>query len=126
LTLKTETAALAAFFPEVLKLHATSGQRLMLPVTVENRSDIPFPPGKATFGLSYHLLSKSRQLLKFDKARTYFEAPLAPGARLDAELTVPAPNEPGSYLLELDLVWELMWWAKEKGNPTCIVELNVV
>jgi hypothetical protein len=94
-----------------------------LPVTVENRSETPFPHGKATFGLSYHLLSSSGQVLKFDNPRSYFEAPVAPGLSVTSELNIQAPTEPGSYKIEIDLVWESMWWAKEKGNPTSTVEL---
>jgi hypothetical protein len=97
-----------------------------LPVTVENRSETPFPHGKATFGLSYHLLSSSGQVLKFDNPRSYFEAPVAPGLSVTSELNIQAPTEPGSYKIEIDLVWESMWWAKEKGNPTSTVELLVM
>jgi len=125
LTLREETAVLASFSPQVSKLEAEQGQTLKLAVTVQNRSEIPFPHGKATFGLSYHLLSDSGQLLKYDNARSYFEAPLAPSSTTAVDLTIQAPTEPGSYLIEIDLVWESMWWAKEKGNPTCTVELIV-
>jgi len=125
LVLKEETAVLASFSPRFSKLEAAPGQTVNLRVTVENRSETPFPHGRATFGLSYHLLSGSGELLKFDNPRSYFEAPIAPGSNLATELTIQAPSEPGSYLLELDLVWESMWWAKEKGNPTCTVALLV-
>jgi hypothetical protein len=125
IVLKEEAAVLASFSPHVSKLEAKPGESLKLPVTVENRSETPFPHGRATFGLSYHLLSHRGQVLKFDNLRTYFEAPLAPGSSSTIELNIHAPMDPGSYLLELDLVWELMWWAKEKGNPTCMVELMV-
>jgi hypothetical protein len=106
LVLKEETAVLASFSPQVLRLEARPKQVVKLPVTVENRSEAPFPHGRATFGLSYHLLSHRGEPLKFDNARSYL-------------------TEPGTYLLEIDLVWESMWWAKEKGNPTCTVQLIV-
>ena len=125
LTLKEETAVLALLSPQVSRLEARSKQVVKLPVTVENRSETPFPHGRATFGLSYHLLSYRGEVLKFDNARSYFEAPVVPGASMTTELTIQAPVEPGTYLLEIDLVWESMWWAKEKGNPTRTVELIV-
>jgi hypothetical protein len=125
LVLREETAVLAVFSPSIAKLEAKPGAVVKLPVTVENRSELPFPHGRATFGLSYHLLSNNGQLLKFDNERSYFEAPVAPGASVTVELNVQAPIACGIYLLELDLVWESMWWAKEKGNPTCTVELIV-
>ena len=125
LVLKDQPDVLASFTPQTSKLEAKPGQELKLPITVENRSDAAFPHGKATFGVSYHLLSDTGEVLKFDNPRSYFEAPLAPGSSLDTELTIKAPLEPGSYLLEIDLVWESMWWLKEKGNPTGTVELIV-
>jgi hypothetical protein len=42
-----------------------------------------------------------------------------------AELAVEAPNVGGTYLVELDLVWEGMLWFKESGNPTCKLHLIV-
>ena len=101
LVLKKESAVLASFTPEVLKVEAKPGQTVKLPVTVENRSETPFPHGKATFGLSYHLLSSSGQVLKFDNPRSYFEAPVAPGLSVTSELNIQAPTEPGSYKLKL-------------------------
>lgn len=125
LVLNKESAVLASFTPAVATLEAKAGQTVKLPVTVQNRSEISFPHGKATFGLSYHLLSRKGRLLKFDNPRSYFEAPVAPGLSVTTELIIQAPSEPGLYKLEIDLVWESMWWAKEKGNPTCTVDLIV-
>ena len=99
---------------------------MTLPVKVQNRSHAPFPHGKATFGLSYHLLSSTGEILKFDNPRSYFEAPLQPNSSLTVDLTINPPVKRGSYLLEIDLVWEGMLWFKEQGNPTCRVELNVI
>jgi len=125
LVLKTQPDVAAYFEPQTTTIDSESGQTIKLPVRVQNRSDTPFPHGKATFGLSYHLLSSTREILKFDNARSYFEAPLQPGSTLTVDLTINAPVEPGSYLLEIDLVWEGMLWFKESGNQTCTVELIV-
>ena len=125
LVLKDETEVAASFAPQVTTIDAEPGQSVKLPVTVQNRSETPFPHGKATFGLSYHLLSSSGEVLKFDNARSYLEAPLQPESSLNIDLTINAPAESGSYLLEIDLVWEGMLWFKERGNPTCTVELIV-
>jgi hypothetical protein len=71
------------------------------------------------------LLSSTGKILKFDNPRSYFEAPLQPDSSLTVELTINAPVAAGSYLIEIDLVWEGMLWFKESGNPTCIVKLIV-
>jgi len=125
LVLREQTEVAASFEPHATSITAAPGELVKLPVMVQNRSDAPFPHGKATFGLSYHLLSSNGEVLKFDNARSYFEAPLQPESNLTIDLSIHAPVEPGAYLLELDLVWEGMWWLKEKGNPTCTVELIV-
>ena len=126
LVLREEAEVAASFEPPVTKIEAQPGEVVKLPVRVENRSEAPFPHGKATFGLSYHLLSDGGEMLKFDNARSYFEAPLQPGSSLVIELSIQAPVGPGAYLLELDLVWEGMWWLKEKGNPTATIKLIVL
>ncbi len=126
LVLKAQPDVTASFEPQAERIEAEPGCAVKFPVTVLNRSDAPFPHGKATFGLSYHLLSSSGELLKFDNPRSYFEAPLQPGSSLGVDLSVNAPVERGSYLLEIDLVWEGMLWFKESGNPTCTVELTVI
>lgn len=126
LVLKDLPDVAASFAPQAMKIEAEPAQLLRLPVTVQNRSGAPFPHGKATFGLSYHLLSGGGEILKFDNARSYFETPLQPDSSLTIDLSINAPVERGSYLLEIDLVWEGMWWFKERGNPTCTVELTVI
>jgi len=104
LILKAQPDVTASFEPQLTVIEAMAGQTVKLPVTVQNRSDAPFPHGKATFGLSYHLLSNTGEILKFDNSRSYFEAPLQPDSSLTVDLTINAPVEPGSYLLEIDLV----------------------
>jgi len=125
LVLKAQPDVAAFFEPQRKRIDCEPGQAVTLPVTVQNRSDASFPHGKATFGLSYHLLSSTGKILKFDNPRSYFEAPLQPDSSLTVELTINAPVAPGSYLIEIDLVWEGMLWFKESGNPTCIVKLIV-
>jgi len=125
LVLRPQPEVLAVFEPQSSKLEVLRGQLVSLPVTVHNKSGNAFPHGKATLGLSYHLLSSSGRMLKFDNARSYFEVPLQAESSLTTELKIHAPDESGPYLLEMDLVWEGMMWFKEKGNPTCTVELFV-
>jgi predicted O-methyltransferase YrrM len=125
LVLKAQPDVAASFEPQTTRIESEPGQALTLAVTVQNRSDAPFPHGKTTFGLSYHLLSSTGEILKFDNPRSYFEAPLQPDSSVTVDLIINAPVERGSYLIEIDLVWEGMMWFKESGNPTCTVALIV-
>jgi predicted O-methyltransferase YrrM len=125
LVLKPEPTIYASLEPLNRSIEIEPDRIMHLPVRVCNKSPAPFPFGKATFGLSYHLLTFTGDILKYDNQRSYFEAPLQPDTELTVELEVRAPSQRGSYLLEIDLVWEGMLWFKEKGNPTSLVELKV-
>ena len=57
--------------------------------------------------------------------RADLSQPLAPGqsATLTAEVT--APNQPGDYEIQLDLVHETITWFEWKGAPKLVVKLKV-
>ena len=50
---------------------------------------------------------------------------LAPGEHVDVELGVQAPGEPGSYLVDVDLVQERVCWFAERGSPTARAPVSV-
>jgi cephalosporin hydroxylase len=122
---RPEGLVLASFEPQVTLLRARPGETIELEVKVTNRSDAEFPYGYSTFGLSYHLLLKNGEILKFDNARSYFKSALQPGESLVTKVRVQAPKMAGEFIIELDLVWEGMLWYKENGNPTSKVDLIV-
>ena len=117
--------ARAVISPERTQLRAAAGTAVALPVSVKNASGEAFPHGEGVFGLSYHLLSPAGQTIAHDNARTYLHKSLQPGESANIDLRIAAPVEPGSYRLELDLVWEGVMWFKDIGNPVCLVELEV-
>jgi predicted O-methyltransferase YrrM len=116
----------AKYEPGVTNLTAAPGERVSLPVHVTNESQIPFQCGVGAFGLSYHVLSIEGVMLTVDNARHFFTEDLGPGEGRLVELSVLAPAESGAYLVEIDLVWEGVTWFKDRGNPTTLVNLNVV
>jgi len=115
----------AAFSPERSILRAGVGETVTLAVSVKNASGEAFPHGEGVFGLSYHLLSSSGQIIAHDNVRTYLRESLKPGESTEVDLRINAPAQPGSYRLELDLVWEGVMWFKNIGNPPCLVALEV-
>jgi hypothetical protein len=40
------------------------------------------------------------------------------------QVRVDVPDQPGTYALEFDIVWEGVSWMKDLGNPTAIVQLT--
>ena len=100
------------------------GGTVSIEVQVTNLSRIPLAHGSSPFGLSYHLLTEDRRLLRFDHAREWFTDPLVPGASRALHVRVDVPDQPGTYALEFDIVWEGVSWMKDLGNPTAIVQLT--
>jgi hypothetical protein len=120
-----EAGVRATFVPESTQLRVRAGQTVSLPVIVKNNSSEPFPHGDSVFGLSYHLLASGGQTIQHDNGRAWFERALQPSDQLAVELRILVPSAPGSYKLEIDLVWEGIMWFKDVANPTCVVGLEV-
>ncbi len=115
----------ARFEPAAPTLQPPPGSKVGLPVTVTNTSPDVFPHGPGVFALSYHLLTATGQTLRHDNARVYLTEPLAPGERTAVTLNVDVPAERGDYQIEIDLIWEGVFWFRDIGNPTSFVPLVV-
>jgi hypothetical protein len=107
--------------PSTMKPGATATVR----ITVTNKSSIEWlDRAKATPGggggyavrLSYRWLKKGEDVpvVEYD-ARADLSKPLAPGASETLSIDVVAPGKAGDYLLQLDLVQELVSWFEGKG-----------
>ena len=105
---------------------APAGRIVNVPVRVTNLSSMALSCDRAPFGVSYHLLTASGALLKYDNARTYFADPLASGSSRIVDVPVHVPDEPGEYELEFDIVWEGILWLKDRGHRTEHVRLSAV
>jgi SAM-dependent methyltransferase len=60
-----------------------------------------------------------------DDGRAFLPGPLAPGASVDIALTVQAPDQPGLYVLELDVVQEHIAWFSAQGSPTVRIAVPI-
>ena len=62
----------------------------------------------------------------FDGLRTAFSASLEPGQGAEVEQEFLAPVEPGSYILELDLLWEFVgWFSSSSEGQTLRIPVEV-
>lgn len=75
--------------------------------------------------LSYHLLDEKGTMLKFDNPRISFPQKVRPRRTVEIEAAVRSPLEPGSYLLEFDIVRERIAWFKDYGRKTPRISLRV-
>jgi SAM-dependent methyltransferase len=104
-----------------------ANQVLELRVEVENSSPDPWnhhPPFSISLG--NHWLSHDGTMRVRDDGRTPLPSGILLGQRLEVPLQVKAPEIPGTYLLELDLVQEGVTWFKDMGSKTCSLEVNVL
>ena len=79
--------------------------------------------------LSWHLLSESGAIIRFDNPRTPFSRPITPG---DSESVIvgisPASQgiPAGRYLIEFDLVCENVAWFADRGSATRRISVEVL
>jgi hypothetical protein len=112
--------------PAKLKVNET----IVLDVTVKNLGDAAWAhkggPGAAGgVLLSYHWLPAGGSLLIADGIRTNLPADLSPGAAVALRSTVKAPDKPGSYVLEFDMVQEAVAWFKDRGSKPVRFDVTV-
>src|SRR5262249_5406591 len=100
-------------------LTARPGEQLSLEVEVENVGDRPWPclagQGHGLY-LGNHWLLEDGALCRMDDGRCPLPYDLAPGAKALLLLPVQAPQWPGDYGLELDMVQEEVAWFEPPSS----------
>jgi hypothetical protein len=74
---------------------------------------------------SYHWLDPLGSPIVWDGTRTVLPRDVAPGERVELQLTVTAPRPPGRYRLALDLVEEHCFWFAEVGASPLELDVDV-
>jgi SAM-dependent methyltransferase len=111
-------------------LRAQTSAPLIVHVVVTNNSDSVWPArgddrGWYQVKLANHWLMPDGGILTLDDGRSDLPRDLSPGKRESVALTVCAPTEPGEYVLELDLVQEMVAWFGDHGSQTLEVPVSV-
>ena len=91
--------------------------RIAIPVTVRNSGNRVWPASQVF--VAYHW-ARDNRLVVWDGERTRFPRDLRAGGRAALSVRVATPPEPGSYLLQLTLVHELVTWFENKGADMII------
>ncbi|MDQ7030044.1 MAG: O-antigen ligase family protein [Ardenticatenia bacterium] len=104
-------------------LWAKSGRLLEVEVTVRNAGVRPWGPKMPALG--YHLRRADGEGVTYDGLRTPLEQPVPPGGTVRLQAVLQAPPEPGSYVVEWDMVYEGLLWFSWKGSPTATTQLIV-
>ncbi|MBA3533640.1 MAG: O-antigen ligase family protein [Ardenticatenales bacterium] len=100
---------------------------IQVPVLVQNMSVRDWHlHGPQPFLLGYHLLLEDGTMVQYDGARTLLEEAVPPGAVIEVQAYIIAPEEPGRYLIEWDMLQNEVAWFSWKGAPTLRVPLTVL
>lgn len=75
----------------------------------------PAATGPGSFSLSYHWKDESGRLIVRDGLRTPIPSLVEPGQSVTLTFRVAAPDAPGQYVLELDMLREGVTWFSEVG-----------
>jgi len=96
-----------------------AGGETMVNVTLENRGSATWSTGELpSVRLSYHWLDAEGLTVIHDGRHTALPTPLGPGDNAEVGMRIGCPAEPGSYILELDLLCEgINWFAAVNGEP---------
>lgn len=97
------------------------GETLSIPVYIRNTSDIlwrgnQYANSPKPLCASYHWKRPDGTLVLWDGVRTPITTDVAPGLNWEGDLWVNAPQEPGEYLLEIDMLQETVAWFG--GGPS--------
>jgi hypothetical protein len=103
------------------ELLATQKQRIY--VTLKNISETTWPSlgqsdGNYLVRLGNHWLDPNHRTVINDDARAQLLHDLKPGDKVGIPLLITAPEKPGDYVLEIDMVQEGVSWFGQKGSQT--------
>src|ERR671933_2726621 len=106
--------------------HPRAGALGTARLAVENAGTVPWPPtGERRVCLGYLWLDEFGNPIVWDGLWTALPHEVAPGERVEADLTVRGPLPPGPYRLAFDLVAEDRYWFSELGNAPLEREVPV-
>jgi hypothetical protein len=107
------------------------GQKQPIKVKVKNASDTLWIVYGSGEGNKYRVavgnswLDNKGQLLTNMDGRYGLPSNLGPGRDVEVPLAITAPDKPGDYVLQLDMVQEGVTWFHEKGSPVLKVNVKV-
>jgi SAM-dependent methyltransferase len=104
------------------------GSAASVVVTVTNTSPVTWPqdiPAGRHICVANHWLDDRGTVVVADDGRARLPHDIAPGQSGEVRLDVHAPQSPGEYVLEIDLVQERICWFAQRGSTTARVPVVV-
>jgi SAM-dependent methyltransferase len=108
-------------------LFVTPGSAETVTVTIHNPTPHTWPPSVDGVGLGVgnHWLGPDGIEIQQDDGRSYLGAEVASGESATLDLVISAPDQPGRYVVEFDMVHEAVTWFAQKGSPTLRLPVHV-
>lgn len=113
-----------------------SGQKETVRVKIKNASEVEWwargapvnnrPDNKFYLAAGNRWLKADGTLHTNMDGRYGIAKDLKPGEETEVPLVITAPNEPGDYTLEVDVIQEQVAWFSDKGSPTAKAKITVV
>ncbi len=110
-----------------------AGQKQIIQVRVQNASDALWKVRGCGEDNKFYIAAgnqwlkgEGEQLVTRMDGRHGLPNNLKPGEEVEVPLQITAPNEPGEYILDVDLVHEQVAWFHDKGSETAKVKVTVV
>ena len=106
------------------------GQQATLNLKVKNNGSAAWPlrgrPGTGHFqvNLGGHWLGSDGVQVKVEE-RISQPFSIGPGAEAEMPYTIKAPDKPGNYVVEIDMVQEIVAWFEEKGSQPLTLNIKV-
>ncbi len=116
------SAAIEADVPTTL----AAGARVELTVSIRNTSTAAWPSGPGWYlALGNHWLDADGSVVHLDDGRASLGHDVEARGSTEITLNVTAPATPGTYVLELDMVQELVAWFGDRGSPAFRARVEV-
>ena len=80
---------------------------------------------KGTVRLGAHLFGADEEEVSWDYGRSSMPTDIGPGEVVRFDMALRAPDRPGKYYVEFDLVVEQLAWFENLGSPILRCELDV-
>jgi ubiquinone/menaquinone biosynthesis C-methylase UbiE len=115
--------------PHIGSLVAKPASRVNFLVTVKNLSPVTWPSpkelGNCILGVGTRWLNEKGEIVIDDDARSSLDWSLRPNEKRALLLECTTPPEPGRYILELDMVQDLVSWFALKGSEVVRLDAQI-
>lgn len=107
-----------------------AGSKMTAVIRIKNAGMEPWPAratsdGRNTIALAYHWFDVEGGVVVADGVRTRLKGDLHPGKTMTLDALVVAPEKPGRYRLQFDMVQELVAWFSGKKASVLTVPVLV-